>query len=190
MDIERVNAVLVKAIVGLQAGEIEGMTEASFKVPAPKRKKKSCVHRNADGDFNTYDDCVDCMTGCKGKSKEDARGICGGSMFGKKKTEGLDEWNDRDMAKYGKSLIREYSIEFLEALDKAIGKQWVSEKTILSRMKKSGHSPRRGRMTAEILENVLEELRERGLVDFKTGEMFQDSRGAWGHKPTQWKKLR
>jgi hypothetical protein len=28
MDIERVNAVLVKAIVGLQSGEIEGMTEA------------------------------------------------------------------------------------------------------------------------------------------------------------------
>lgn len=66
------------------------LEEAKFKVPAPKmRKKKGCSYRNSDGDFTTFDDCVDHMTKCKGMKEGDAKGLCGGSMFGgkKKKTE-------------------------------------------------------------------------------------------------------
>lgn len=96
MDIQRVNTVLVKAIAGLQEAEIEGMSEATiggFKVPTPgqvaakaKGKKKSgCSHRNKDGDFSTYNACVAHMTKCKGMSNEDAKGLCGGVMFGGKR---------------------------------------------------------------------------------------------------------
>lgn len=94
MDIQRVNTVLVKAISGLQEAEIEAMSEATiggFKVPTPgqvaaKAKKKSgCSHRNKKGDFPNYNACVAHMTKCKGMSDEDAKGLCGGVMFGGKR---------------------------------------------------------------------------------------------------------
>lgn len=96
MDIERVNAVLVKAIVAFQEAEIEAMAEASvggFKIPTPaevaskgkKKKAKECNHRNKKGDFSSFNTCVLHMTKCKGKSEADAKGLCGGVMFGGKR---------------------------------------------------------------------------------------------------------
>jgi hypothetical protein len=93
MDIERVNGVLVKAIMGFQDDEIEAMAEATaggYKVPSPsevaaKAKKggKKCSHRNKAGDFPNYNACVAHMDKCEGHA--DPKGICGGIMFGKKK---------------------------------------------------------------------------------------------------------
>ena len=93
MDIERVNMVLVKAIIGFQEAEIEDMTEATvggYKVPTPgqvaaKSKKSKCSHRNKKGDFATYNDCVAHMTKCKKMGEGDAQGLCGGVMFGGKR---------------------------------------------------------------------------------------------------------
>ena len=97
MDIERVNSLLLKAIMGLQDAELEGMTEASiggYKIPSPGqvgKKKKGCSHRNKAGDFDSFNDCVKHLTKCKGRKIEDAKGICGGSMFGRRKSGGGDE---------------------------------------------------------------------------------------------------
>jgi len=97
MDIERINSVLTKAIVNLQSAEIEGMTEAAYKPKSPaafgfkpKKAKKECSHRNKKGDFDSFNDCVKHLTKCKGKKPEDAKGICGGVMFGGRKQKKSD----------------------------------------------------------------------------------------------------
>ena len=98
MDIEKVNSVLQRAIVGFQESEIESMAEATvggYKIPSPKdvaKKSKKCNHRNKEGDFPTFNACVAHMTKCKGMGEDDAKGLCGGVMFGgKKKKKGGDE---------------------------------------------------------------------------------------------------
>jgi len=93
MDIERVNSVLVKAIMGFQEAEIESMAEATaggYKVPSPaevaakaKGGEKKCNHRNKAGDFPNYNACVAHMDKCE--KHGDPKGVCGAIMFGKKK---------------------------------------------------------------------------------------------------------
>lgn len=104
MDIERVNAVLVKAIVGFQEAEIDGMIEATaggYKVPSPaevaakgKKKKKSKGDGCKGGGFSSFSDCVSGME-CKGH--KDPEGFCGAIMFGgKKKSAAKKKKDDED----------------------------------------------------------------------------------------------
>ena len=101
MDIERINSVLVKAIMGFQEEEIEAMAEATaggYKVPSPdevaakakkKEEPKKCSHRNKKGDFPNYDACVDHMDECEGHA--DPKGICAAIMFGGKRKKKADD---------------------------------------------------------------------------------------------------
>jgi len=99
MDIERINSVLVRAITGIQEAEIESISEAAYKPKSPaafgfkpKSKGKKCSHRNKKGDFDSYDDCVAHMSKCKKMGNDDAKGLCGGVMFGgRRKAKGDDE---------------------------------------------------------------------------------------------------
>lgn len=68
-------------------------TVGGYKIPSPGQvgKKKKCSHRNKAGDFDSFNDCVKHLTRCKGKKKEDAKGICGGVMFGGRRKSGGEE---------------------------------------------------------------------------------------------------
>jgi hypothetical protein len=103
MDIERANQVLIKAIVGLQEGELAAMAEATiggYKVPSPgdlakKSKKRSkqakCMakYRNKKGDFASFKDCVQAMGACK--KVRDPEGMCASMMFHKSKAKPKQE---------------------------------------------------------------------------------------------------
>lgn len=103
MDIERANQVLVKAIVGLQEGELAAMAEATiggYRVPSPaevgkKAKKRSkqakCMakYRNKKGDFASFKDCVQAMGACK--KVRDPEGMCASMMFHKSKAKPKQE---------------------------------------------------------------------------------------------------
>jgi len=96
MDIEKVNAVLVKAIVGLREGELQEISEAAiggFRIPTPKevakkakkkKKKRSkqakCMekYRNKKGDFDTIRDCIDALSDCT--SVKSPEGACAALM--------------------------------------------------------------------------------------------------------------
>ena len=74
----------------------------------------------------------------------------------------LGEWDESDIARYGNTLLRQHPIARLWALDKALSTgKWVSEKSIILRMKKSGH-----KVSSDDLDSILDELRERGVVDY------------------------
>jgi hypothetical protein len=99
MDIERINQVLTRAIVGLQDGELSGLSEATiggYKVPSPaqlakkgKKRKRSkqakCMskYRNDEGDFGSFKDCVQAFTNCK--KVRDPEGMCASMMFNRTK---------------------------------------------------------------------------------------------------------